>query len=130
MASILEHTGGGSRHISITADLYVGDFRGGPLFVEIKTPLPNLDIAAESKKKMLYFLAMKSRERVTDPHAFLALYYNPFLSKERYRHSFTRQIMDMDKEVLLGDEFWDYIGGRGTFEEMLQIIDEVRNDIL
>ena len=33
--------------------------------------------------------------------------------------------MDMDKEVLIGEEMWDKLGGSGTFDELLDIIEEV-----
>lgn len=129
ITDILAHTGGGNRLVELTADLYVGDFAGGPLFVEIKTPRPNLDIAAESKKKLLYFLAMKSRGGVAGAAAFLAFPYNPFVERKLYAHSFTKRIMDMENEVLMGEEFWNLIGGEGCFKQVLDLIDEVRTSI-
>jgi hypothetical protein len=33
--------------------------------------------------------------------------------------------MDMEKEVLMGSELWDYIGGPGTYNELLEIIAEI-----
>ena len=105
--------------------MYVGDFQDGPLFVELKTPLPNLDIAAESKKKMLYFLAIMDRQNVPGAKAFLGLTYNPFVTRARYRHSFTSRIMDMENEVLIGSELWDYIGGPGAYDELLEIVTEI-----
>ena len=110
---------------SVIADLYVGDYTGGPLFVELKTPLPNLDIAAESKKKMLYFLAIMDRENVVGAKAFLGLTYNPFVTRANYRHSFTNRIMDMEREVLIGSELWDYLGGPGAYDELLELVAEI-----
>ena len=127
VADILASRGGGASQRSVTADLYIGDFEGGPLFIELKTPLPNLDIAAESKRKMLYFLAIMSRQNVTGAKAFLGLTYNPYLTRAKYGHSFTRRIMDMENEVLIGQELWDYIGGAGTYTELLGIIDQFKS---
>jgi len=31
----------------------------------------------------------------------------------------------MKNEVLIGSEFWDLVGGEGTFEELLEIYREV-----
>ena len=125
LASILAATGGGNRTIAVTADFYIGDFTGGPLFVELKTPLPNLDIAAESKRKVLYFLAMMHRQGLTGAQAFLGLTYNPYVTRDQYKHALTRRIMDMEKEVLIGSETWDLIGGPGTYDAMLEIIAEI-----
>ncbi|MGQ9720532.1 MAG: TdeIII family type II restriction endonuclease [Candidatus Jordarchaeum sp.] len=105
----------------------LSDFKPGPLFLEIKTPRPNLDICAESKKKMLYFQALFEGQK---PEAYLAFPYNPFVYRKKYDHKFTKQIMDLDKEVLMGEEMWDKIGGTGTYEELLEIAEEAKKAIL
>ena len=126
MTQILGSTGGGTSQRSVTADLYIGDFESGPLFIELKSPLPNLDVTAESKRKILYFLAMQSRQAVGGAEAYLGLTYNPFITRAAYSHSFTRQIMDMDRQVLMGSELWDLIGGPDTYQELLAIVEAVR----
>ena len=125
LREILNSLGGGQSRRSVIADLYIGDFTGGPLFVELKTPLPNLDIAAESKRKLLYYLAIRSRQGIENAQAFLGLTYNPYITRERYGHSVTKQVMDMEHQVLIGHELWDFLGGPGTYDEILELIDEV-----
>ena len=95
------------REVRIIADLFIGDFKPGPLFLEIKSPLPNLDVCAESKRKMLLFQALFENK---NPQAYLALYYNPYYPK-RYKHSITKRIMDMNEEVLIGEDMWNKLGG-------------------
>lgn len=43
--------------------------------------------------------------------------------------TFTRQVMDMEEQVLIGEEFWNKIGGIGAYEHLLEIIAEVRNGL-
>ena len=129
MAAILNSPGGGQVSRTVTADLYVGDFSEGPLFIELKTPMPNLDIAAESKRKLLYYHLIMDRKGIANPKAFLGLTYNPFLTRKKYGHSFTKQIMDMEKQVLIGREMWDLLGGVGAFDELLEIIDDVHQSL-
>jgi hypothetical protein len=43
---------GQSVPVRVIADLHFGDHEEGPLFIEIKSPMPNLDVCAESKKKV------------------------------------------------------------------------------
>jgi len=117
---------GKTQTVRVIADLFVGDFKSGPLFLEIKSPRPNLDVCAESKKKMLFFRALLADK---NPEAFFAFPYNPFIYREEYRHNFTKRIMDMDKEVLMGEEMWNKLGGRGTYEELLSITEEVREEL-
>lgn len=112
--------------VRVIADLYIGDFSTGPLFVEIKTPVPNLDICAETKSKILTFEALLQDQH---PRGYLAFAYNPYVTRAAYKHSFTKRIMDLEAEVLMAEEFWDMIGGSGTFSELIGIIDEVGNQI-
>ncbi len=130
LADILNSKGGGLSARAVTADLFVGDHHDGPLFIELKTPLPNLDIAAESKRKLLYYLALMHRQGTFNAKAFMGLTYNPFVTRQDYGHSFTKQIMDMNHQVLIGDELWNYLGGPGTYDELMQIIDDVRRDLV
>lgn len=67
IAEVIGAKGGNPREVVVTADLFIGDFAEGPFFAEIKTPLPNLDIAAESKQKILTFIAL---HREQNPQAF------------------------------------------------------------
>lgn len=127
MTEILEAKDGlEERYTRIIADLYIGDFPNGPLFAEIKTPVPNLDICAESKSKILTFEALLNHQNA---RGYLAFAYNPFITRSEYKHNPTKSIMDMDREVLIGEEFWDKIGGSGTFNTLLSIIDIVGAEI-
>ena len=129
LTDILNSRGGGRTNRAVTADLYIEDFQGGPLFIELKSPLPNLDIAAESKRKILYYFLIMDRKRAAGAQAYLGLTYNPFIEREAYAHSYTKQIMDMERQVLMGSELWDMIGGHGTYAELLEIIEDVHGHL-
>jgi hypothetical protein len=123
MKEILLSKGGKPQSVRVICDLFVGDFKPGPLFFEIKSPMPNLDVCDESKRKILLFLTLLKEK---NPQAYFAFAYNPYVTREKYAHSFTKQIMDLDKEILMGNEMWDKLGGKGTYEELLKIIREVK----
>ncbi|MDL1957208.1 MAG: TdeIII family type II restriction endonuclease [Candidatus Desulfofervidus auxilii] len=125
-AKIKNATGGNLVKRKIIADIFIQDHEDGPLFMEIKSPRPNLDVCAESKKKMLYFRAFFENK---NPQAFIGFPYNPFVHKNKYAHNFVFQIFDFDKEVLLGEEMWDKLGGNGTFAELLNLLEELKEEI-
>ncbi|MEM3982458.1 MAG: TdeIII family type II restriction endonuclease [Thermofilum sp.] len=125
-SEIISSASGEKKKQRVIADLYIGDYEKGPLFMEIKSPRPNLDICAESKRKMLYF---KIINYPSYSEAFLAFPYNPFIHRENYSHAFTAQIMDMENEVLIGEEMWDKIGGKGTYDKLLEIIEQVKEEL-
>lgn len=129
LRDILASRGGGMSERLAVCDVFIGDFRHGPLCIELKGPTPNLDTAAGAKRNMLYFLAIMNRKGYNNPQAFLGFYYNPWIRREAYDHWTTKQIMDMDREVLMGAELWDYIGGPGTFEELVDILEQGRVEV-
>lgn len=57
---------------------------------------------------------------------FYAMAYNPYgRDRKSYKHSFTMRYMDAANQVLIGNEFWEIVGGPGTYEAVLDIYREV-----
>jgi len=51
--------------------------------------------------------------------------YNPYHPEPYYR--FTEvNMMDYPNDFLVGEDYWNFLGGKGTFPELLRIFDEVR----
>lgn len=51
--------------------------------------------------------------------------YNPYGGRADYKHSFAKNYMDLQNQVLLADEFWAIVGGDNTYGEVLSIYREV-----
>ena len=126
---ILDSLGGGLSTRVAVCDVFIEDFRSGPLCLEIKGPTPNLDTAAGAKRNLLYFLAIMHRQGKQNSQAFLGFYYNPWVNRTAYNHWATKQIMDIENETLMGSELWDYIGGIGTLDEMLPVLEKARLEV-
>ncbi len=103
-------------------DLSFKDKETGEIyFIEIKSPKPNKDQTRQTKQKFSFLLATYENSK-----AYYALSYNPYGErKENYKWEFTKMFFDLDKEVLIGREFWDFLGGEGTYDEILQIFKKV-----
>lgn len=109
----------------VISDLYVESQDGAKRFAfELKAPLPNSDQTKVSKEKMLKLYAM---EPVPVNAAYYALPYNPYGKKEDYKWSFPFRWFDMinDEVVLIGDKFWDKVGGPGTYESFIEALNEL-----
>ena len=91
---------------------------------ELKAPLPNSDQTKVSKEKILKLYSMEPRQI---DGAYYALPYNPFGNRENYSWSFPARWFDMKKDavVLIGDEFWEKIGGLGTYQAFIEAINEI-----
>lgn len=89
-------------------------------YFEIKTVKPNIDVFEKSKTKLLEWVARKRK----DINVYLAFPYNPYHPKPYHR--FTEVgMMDVPNDFLIGNEYWDFIGGKNTFPEILNTFDEV-----
>ncbi len=120
----LSKSGIGVERVCI-ADLYIEKKDGTQLFFEIKSPKPNKGQCLEATSRLLQIQAM-THSTYPKSRAFYATAYNPYgLRKEEYKHSFAVNYMDMVNEVLIGKEFWDIVGGPGTYENILGIYQQV-----
>lgn len=101
------------------ADLYLKR-KGVEFYFEIKTVKPNIDVFEKSKTKLLEWVARK-RKAVK---VFLAFPYNPY-HPNPYSHFTTSGMMDRPNDFLIGDEYWDFLGGENTFSDLLKTFDNV-----
>lgn len=112
----------------VVADLYLENKKGHRYFFEIKSPKPNKGQCLEISERLLRVHAI-TQEKRPKVNAYFAMAYNPYgRNRKDYKHSFSIQYLDMENEVLIGDEFWEIIGGKGTFDELLDIYREVGRD--
>lgn len=117
--------GGKPVPVSVTCDIFISSKRTGQRYAfELKGPLPNSDQTKVSKEKILKLLAMN--EHPVDS-AYYALPYNPYGKREQYAWAFPQRWFDMAHDccVLIGDEFWDMIGGTGTYQLFIHEVNKL-----
>ena len=110
--------------IRTITDIYLKTHKGQEYYFEIKSPKPNKGQGIEVTDRLLRTHAIKK----TGPpkiQTFYAMAYNPYGSRENYKHGFATQHLDMRNQVLIQEEFWDIVGGPGTFKALLEIYSEV-----
>lgn len=111
------------------ADLYLKDAKDREHYFEIKSPKPNKGQCLEITERLLRIHAIKQANR-PEVNAYFAMGYNPYgHAKSSYTHSFALQYLDIEHQVLVGEEFWAYIGGPGTFEELLEVYQQVGHEM-
>jgi hypothetical protein len=111
--------------ISVVCDIYAKDIVGGEKYsFELKAPLPNSDQTKVSKEKILKLYSMEPKKI---DGAYFALPYNPYGQKENYSWSFPNRWFNMkeDEVVLIGDEFWEKVGGSGTYQAFISAVNEI-----
>ncbi|HHH19944.1 MAG TPA: TdeIII family type II restriction endonuclease, partial [Campylobacterales bacterium] len=109
----------------VICDIFIdSQITGKKYAFEIKAPLPNSDQTKVSKEKMFKLLAM---EPAQVDFAYFALAYNPYGKKEDDNWRFPFRWFDMhhDSSVLIGDEFWELIGGEGTYQKFITEVNKL-----
>ena len=105
------------------ADFYMKR-KGIEYYFEIKTVKPNIDVFSKSKVKLLEWVARKRKTVKT----FVAFPYNPY-HPEPYSRFTEQGVLEKGVEFLVGNEFWDFLGGKNTYQELLQIFDDVGKEL-
>lgn len=120
------------RETKITIDLYIKDKKGKEYFIEMKGPDPNKKEVRAAKEDLLNVVAMKKRDiSLKDFHNKVAIifgiYYNN--NEGNYENWKVSPLFESGKGLFVQEEFWDFLGGKGTFKELLEIITEVRQEV-
>jgi hypothetical protein len=113
---------------TVICDVYAEDKRSNKKYAfELKAPLPNSDQTKVSKEKILKLYSMQPLQV---DGAYYALPYNPYGKRADYAWAFPARWFDMknDDVVLIGDEFWEKIGGTGTYKAFISAVNEIGKD--
>jgi hypothetical protein len=110
---------------SVICDVYAEDKINNKKYAfELKAPLPNSDQTKVSKEKILKLYCM---EPLQVDGAYYALPYNPYGTREKYAWTFPARWFNMQKDevVLIGNDFWDKIGGIGMYNTFVSAVNEI-----
>lgn len=111
--------------VTVICDVYAVNQQTGERFAfELKAPLPNSDQTKVSKEKIFKLHCMEPPQV---EGAYYALPYNPYGTRDGYAWSFPARWFNMkeDEAVLIGDEFWEKIGGIGTYQAFIGAVNEI-----
>lgn len=100
--------------------------KSGELFLfDIKTAKPNAGGFKEFKRTLLEWAAAVLAENPKAKiNTLIAIPYNPYEPKPYTRWTM-RGMIDLDNELKVGKDFWDFVGGEGTYEDLLNIFERV-----
>ena len=125
---------GSSTNIEVRqADIYLVDKDKMHYSIDIKTVKPNIDGFEKYKDNILKWTAAVLYE---DPEAnvsaMLAMPYNPNYP-EKYNHFTVREMIEYGTQLMVGEEFWDFLAGKDVYEDLLDCFKcvgiEMRKDI-
>jgi len=114
------------RKVNLTrVDILLESNKGELYLIDLKTAKPNAGGFKEFKRTLLEWastvLASNSKAKV---NTMIAIPYNPY-EPHPYNRWTMRGMLDLEKELKVGDEFWDFLGGEGAYQDLLGCFERV-----
>ena len=106
-------------------DLMFESKDGDYYLFDIKTAKPNAGGFKEFKRTLLEWVAvMLANKPDAKVNTFIAIPYNPY-EPEPYTRWTMRGMLDLENELKVADEFWDFLGGKNTYKDLLGCFERV-----
>ena len=92
--------------------------------LDIKTAKPNAGGFKEFKRTLLEWVAVTLAVNPTaNIQTLIAIPYNPY-EPQPYNRWTMRGMLDLENELKVAEEFWDFLGGEGAYNELLDCFEQ------
>jgi len=110
-------------------DVWLEKNTGELFLLDLKTAKPNKGNFEKFKRMLLEWTAAEfARNPEVNIHTIIAIPYNPYEPKP-YRRWTMKGMLDVAHELLVGEELWDFIGGEGAYNDLLDCFERVGIDL-
>ena len=114
-------------------DIWLENHEGELFLIDLKTVKPNVKGFESYKRTLLEWTAAElARDPGTAIKTIIGIPYNPY-EPEPYRRWTMRGMFDMPNEILVAEELWNFIGGEGSYADLLAAFEiagtELRSEI-
>lgn len=110
-------------------DIWLEGYDGALFLFDIKTAKPNAGSFKEFKRTLLEWAAVVLTDQPDrEIHTLIAIPYNPY-APEPYNRWTMRGMLDLGEELKVAEEFWDFLGGQGAFDDLLGCFERVGLDM-
>jgi len=113
-------------HPDSTVDVFIKTKDGTEYYIDITTVKPNKKEFQALKRKMLVWTALRlSQDKDAKVFTAVAIPYNPYHPRPYNRWTLS-DLYDLERgELLVGEDFWNLVGGsEGVYEELLEVFGE------
>jgi len=106
-------------------DVLLESKKGELYLIDIKTAKPNVGGFKEFKRTLLEWAAatLAANPKV-EVNTLIAIPYNPYEPKP-YNRWTIRGMLDLENELKVAQEFWDFLGGEGAYQDLLDCFERV-----
>lgn len=106
-------------------DVFLEDDTGELFLFDIKTAKPNKGAFKEFKRTLLEWVAVTlANDQKAKVNSIIAIPYNPYEPKPYSRWTIAG-MLDLERELKVAEEFWDFLGGEGAYQDLLGCFERV-----
>lgn len=107
------------------ADLFIETELGEQYFFDLKTAKPNIGDFQKFKQTLLEWAGiLYTKDRNAHIHTLIAIPYNPY-EPQPYQFWTLAGMLDLEKELKVAEQFWNFLGGEGVYKELLDCFEQV-----
>jgi len=105
-------------------DLFVETSSGEQYLFDLKTVKPNKGDFQKFKQTLLEWagIALTTNKNVKI-HTLISIPYNPY-EPQPYQRWTMAGMIDLQYELMVAEEFWDFLGGKGAYIELLDCFEK------
>lgn len=106
-------------------DIYLLSNKNEHYLIDLKSAKPNMGEFKGFKRTLLEWAAsILLEDKNANVHTLIGIPYNPY-EPEPYQRWTMAGMLDLDNELKVSDELWDFFGGNGTYVELLKCFEDV-----
>jgi len=106
-------------------DLFLETSTGEQYLFDLKTAKPNKDNFQKLKQTLLEWAGITyTKNSQANVHTLIAIPYNPY-APEPYKSWTMAGMLDIKEEMKVAEAFWNFVGGDGVYEELLDCFEHV-----
>jgi len=105
-------------------DLFVETSSGEQYLFDLKTVKPNKGDFQKFKQTLLEWagIALTTNKNIKI-HTLISIPYNPY-EPQPYQRWTMAGMLDLEHELMVAEEFWDFLGGKGAYKELLDCFEK------
>jgi len=105
-------------------DLFVETKSGEQYLFDLKTAKPNKGDFQKYKQTLLEWAGIAyTANKNAKVHTLIAIPYNPY-EPQPYQFWTLAGMLDLQEELMVAERFWDFLGGEGAYNELLDCFEQ------
>jgi type II restriction enzyme len=109
---------------TVKVDLFLEYVEGNQFMFDLKTAKPNISNFKDFKRTLLEWAGISlTQNKNAKINTIIAIPYNPY-EPEPYQRWTMKGMLDLENELKVAEEFWDFLGGQGAYVELLDCFEK------